>query len=96
MSFKSRLSAVVFNVLLVLRLFSQHPLVNDDLPNRILSGTIQVKPNVRRIQGSSVEFDDGSVVEDVDLVVGLILGGPLYTICPTTNDMVGVLFILYY
>ncbi|CAF90720.1 unnamed protein product, partial [Tetraodon nigroviridis] len=51
------------------RLFSQHPTVNDDLPNRILSGTIQVKPNIRRFQGSSVEFDDGSVVEDVDLVV---------------------------
>ncbi len=52
-----------------LRLFSQHPTVNDDLPNRILSGTIQVKPNIRRFQGPSVEFDDGSV-EDVDLVVG--------------------------
>ncbi|KAM4548042.1 flavin-containing monooxygenase 5-like isoform 1-T1 [Odontesthes bonariensis] len=51
------------------RLFSQHPTVNDELPNRILSGTIQVKPNVRRFQGSSVEFDDGSVVDDVDLVV---------------------------
>ncbi|XP_026200865.1 dimethylaniline monooxygenase [N-oxide-forming] 5-like [Anabas testudineus] len=51
------------------RLFSQHPTVNDELPNRILSGTIQVKPNIRRFQGSSVEFDDGSVVEDVDLVV---------------------------
>uniref|UniRef100_A0A3Q3ETS5 Flavin-containing monooxygenase n=1 Tax=Labrus bergylta TaxID=56723 RepID=A0A3Q3ETS5_9LABR len=51
------------------RLFSQHPTVNDELPNRILSGTVQVKPNVRRFQGSSVEFDDGSVVEDVDLVV---------------------------
>ncbi|XP_034002802.1 dimethylaniline monooxygenase [N-oxide-forming] 5-like [Trematomus bernacchii] len=51
------------------RLFSQHPTVNDELPNRILSGTVQVKPNIRRLQGSSVEFDDGSVVEDVDLVV---------------------------
>ncbi|TDH08159.1 hypothetical protein EPR50_G00095250 [Perca flavescens] len=51
------------------RLFSQHPTVNDELPNRILSGTVQVKPNVRRFQGSSLEFDDGSVVEDVDLVV---------------------------
>ncbi|XP_071343114.1 flavin-containing monooxygenase 5-like isoform X2 [Trachinotus anak] len=51
------------------RLFSQHPTVNDDLPNRILSGTVQVKPNIRRFQGSSVEFEDGSVVEDVDLVV---------------------------
>lgn len=51
------------------RLFSQHPTVNDDLPNRILSGTIQVKPNIRRFQGSSVEFDDGSVAESIDLVV---------------------------
>ncbi|KAK5869971.1 hypothetical protein PBY51_024643 [Eleginops maclovinus] len=51
------------------RLFSQHPTVNDELPNRILSGTVQVKPNIRRFQGSSVEFEDGSVVEDVDLVV---------------------------
>lgn len=51
------------------RLFSQHPTVNDDLPNRILSGTVQVKPNIRRIQGSSVEFEDGSVEENIDLVV---------------------------
>ncbi|XP_042339776.1 dimethylaniline monooxygenase [N-oxide-forming] 5 [Plectropomus leopardus] len=51
------------------RLFSQHPTMNDELPNRILSGTVLVKPNIRRFQGSSVEFDDGSVVEDVDLVV---------------------------
>ncbi|XP_041791022.1 flavin-containing monooxygenase 5-like [Chelmon rostratus] len=51
------------------RLFSQHPTVNDELPSRILSGTIQVKPNIRRFHGSSVEFDDGSVEEDVDLVV---------------------------
>ncbi|XP_073331867.1 flavin-containing monooxygenase 5-like [Pagrus major] len=51
------------------RLFNQHPTLNDELPNRILSGTVQVKTNIRRFQGSSVEFDDGSVVEDVDLVV---------------------------
>ncbi|XP_040896111.1 flavin-containing monooxygenase 5-like isoform X3 [Toxotes jaculatrix] len=51
------------------RLFSQHPTVNDELPNRILSGTVQVKPNICRIQGSRVEFDDGSVEEDIDLVV---------------------------
>ncbi|XP_076009749.1 flavin-containing monooxygenase 5-like [Genypterus blacodes] len=51
------------------RILSQHPTLNDELPNRILSGTVQVKPNIRRFKGSSVEFDDGSVVEDVDLVV---------------------------
>ncbi|XP_070410165.1 flavin-containing monooxygenase 5 isoform X1 [Nothobranchius furzeri] len=51
------------------RLFSQHPTINDELPNRILSGTVQVKPNIRQFQGSSVEFEDGSIVEDIDLVV---------------------------
>ncbi|KAM6963226.1 flavin-containing monooxygenase 5-like [Aplochiton taeniatus] len=51
------------------RLFSQHPTVNDDLPNRILSGTVQVKPNVRKFKDSSVEFEDGTVVDDIDLVV---------------------------
>ncbi|XP_068448896.1 flavin-containing monooxygenase 5-like [Clinocottus analis] len=64
-----RLDHGLYNLKPKHRLFSQHPTVNDELPNRILSGTVQVKPNVRRFQGSSVEFDDGSVVEDVDLVV---------------------------
>ncbi|XP_028817664.1 dimethylaniline monooxygenase [N-oxide-forming] 5-like [Denticeps clupeoides] len=51
------------------RLFSQHPTVNDDLPNRILSGTVQVKPNIREFRGSSVVFEDGTVEADIDLVV---------------------------
>uniref|UniRef100_A0A7N8WLY7 Flavin-containing monooxygenase n=1 Tax=Mastacembelus armatus TaxID=205130 RepID=A0A7N8WLY7_9TELE len=51
------------------RLFSQHPTVNDELPNRILSGTVMVKPNICRFHGSSVEFEDGSTVDSVDLVV---------------------------
>ncbi|KAI7799413.1 flavin-containing monooxygenase 5-like [Triplophysa rosa] len=51
------------------RLFSQHPTVNDDLPNRILSGTVSVKPNVREFRGSSVVFEDGTVEDNIDLVV---------------------------
>ncbi|XP_028977648.1 dimethylaniline monooxygenase [N-oxide-forming] 5 isoform X2 [Esox lucius] len=51
------------------RLFSQHPTVNDELPNRILSGTVRIKPNIRRLQGTSVEFDDGTVEDNIDLVV---------------------------
>lgn len=51
-------------------MFSQHPTVNEELPNRIISGTLQVKPNISRFDGSSVHFDDGSIVEDLDLVVG--------------------------
>ncbi|XP_043076185.1 flavin-containing monooxygenase 5-like [Puntigrus tetrazona] len=51
------------------RIFSQHPTVNDDLPNRILSGTVSVKPNVQEFRGSSVVFEDGTVEDDIDLVV---------------------------
>uniref|UniRef100_A0A671MGC9 Flavin-containing monooxygenase n=1 Tax=Sinocyclocheilus anshuiensis TaxID=1608454 RepID=A0A671MGC9_9TELE len=51
------------------RVFSQHPTVNDDLPNRILSGTVSVKPNVKEFRGSSVVFEDGTVEDDIDLVV---------------------------
>ncbi|XP_036437445.1 si:dkey-239i20.2 isoform X2 [Colossoma macropomum] len=51
------------------RLTSQHPMVNDDLPNRILSGTVLVKPNVREFRGSSVIFEDGTIEDNIDLVV---------------------------
>ncbi|XP_029939621.1 dimethylaniline monooxygenase [N-oxide-forming] 5-like [Salarias fasciatus] len=65
----TRFDHALYNLKPKHRVFSQHPTVNDDLPNRILSGTVQVKPNIRRFNGSSVEFDDGSIVENVDLVV---------------------------
>ncbi|XP_067368987.1 flavin-containing monooxygenase 5-like [Channa argus] len=51
------------------RLFSQIPVINDDLPFKILSGAVIVKPNVKEIQGSTVVFDDDSIVEKVDLIV---------------------------
>ncbi|XP_050994039.1 flavin-containing monooxygenase 5-like isoform X5 [Labeo rohita] len=51
------------------RVFSQHPTLNDDLPNRILSGTVSVKTNVQEFRGSSVVFEDGTVEDDIDLVV---------------------------
>ncbi|KAM7388517.1 hypothetical protein PAMP_024687 [Pampus punctatissimus] len=51
------------------RLFSQIPVINDDLPLKILSGSVIVKPNVKEIRGSTVVFDDGSVVEKVDIIV---------------------------
>ncbi|XP_077963917.1 flavin-containing monooxygenase 5 [Gasterosteus aculeatus] len=51
------------------RLFSQIPVINDDLPFRMLSGSVILKPNVKEIRGSSVLFDDGSTVEDVDAIV---------------------------
>ncbi|CAB1332002.1 unnamed protein product, partial [Coregonus sp. 'balchen'] len=51
------------------RFFAQIPVVNDDLPGRIISGRVLVKPNIREIKGSSVVFEDGSVVDKVGVVV---------------------------
>ncbi|XP_035504531.2 flavin-containing monooxygenase 5 isoform X1 [Scophthalmus maximus] len=49
--------------------FAQIPVVNDDLPARIISGRVQVKPNVKEFRGSSVVFVDGSIINKVDVVV---------------------------
>ncbi len=43
--------------------FTQIPLVNDDLPARIISGRVQVKPNVKEFCGSSAVFVDGSIID---------------------------------
>lgn len=45
--------------------FAQIPVVNDDLPARIISGRVQVKSNVKEFRGSSVVFEDGSIVDKV-------------------------------
>ncbi|PKK27219.1 flavin-containing monooxygenase 5 isoform X1 [Columba livia] len=50
------------------RVFEQHPTVNDDLPNRIISGRVLVKPNVQEFTETSAIFEDGTK-EDIDTVV---------------------------
>lgn len=45
--------------------FAQIPVVNDDLPGRLISGRVQLKPNVREFRGSSVIFVDGSTIDKV-------------------------------
>ncbi|TKS74924.1 Dimethylaniline monooxygenase [N-oxide-forming] 5 [Collichthys lucidus] len=47
--------------------FQQMPVVNDDLPARIISGRVQLKPNVKQFCGSTVVFTDGSVMDKVYL-----------------------------
>ncbi|XP_013413360.1 dimethylaniline monooxygenase [N-oxide-forming] 5-like [Lingula anatina] len=61
------------------RIFSQHPTVNDDLPNRILSGGIIIKPNVKQFTETGVEFEDGTFEDNIDVVflaTGYIFGFP--------------------
>ena len=46
-----------------------HPLVCDELANRIACGSIIVKPNIRRFTKTGVEFDDGTYEDNIDVVV---------------------------
>ncbi|XP_075689578.1 flavin-containing monooxygenase 5-like isoform X1 [Rhinoderma darwinii] len=50
------------------RILSQHPTINDDLPNRIISGKVLVKPNVKEFTERDVIFDDGTVEKNIDVV----------------------------
>uniref|UniRef100_A0A8C6RXJ7 Flavin-containing monooxygenase n=1 Tax=Nannospalax galili TaxID=1026970 RepID=A0A8C6RXJ7_NANGA len=51
------------------RLLSQHPTVSDDLPNHIISGKVQVKPNVKEFTETDAIFDDDTVEENIDVVI---------------------------
>ena len=51
------------------RFEAQHPMINDDLPNAIIAGTVIIKPNIRRMADQQVEFDDGSAVDSIDVIV---------------------------
>jgi dimethylaniline monooxygenase (N-oxide forming) len=62
------------------RLFNQHPMVNDDLANRIASGTVITKPNIREFTKTGVIFEDGSVADDIDIAMictGYTIGFPV-------------------
>ena len=48
---------------------AQHLMVNDALPHQIITGSLVVKPNVAELTKDSVEFVDGSTVNNVDAVI---------------------------
>lgn len=59
--------------------FDQVCMVNDDLGTRIACGTVTVKTDVKRVMPHGVEFTDGSVEDDVDVIMlatGYVFGFP--------------------
>ncbi|KAH9514514.1 Cyclopentanone 1,2-monooxygenase (CPMO) [Bulinus truncatus] len=59
--------------------FQQHPMVNDDLPNRIICGSVKIKTDVKRFTSTGVEFVDGTFEDNIDIVIlatGYIFGFP--------------------
>ncbi|XP_026365177.3 flavin-containing monooxygenase 2 isoform X2 [Ursus arctos] len=47
----------------------KEPVLNDDLPSRILYGAIKVKPRVKELTETSAIFEDGTVEEKIDVIV---------------------------
>ncbi|GMR62922.1 hypothetical protein PMAYCL1PPCAC_33117 [Pristionchus mayeri] len=50
-------------------IFSAHPTINDELPNRIASGTVRVKPQIESFTENGVRFVDGTEIDQVDNVI---------------------------
>ncbi|TKC33991.1 hypothetical protein EI555_019781, partial [Monodon monoceros] len=51
------------------RALSQHPTLNDFLPNCIISGLVKVKSNVKEFTETAAIFEDGSREDDIDAVI---------------------------
>ncbi|XP_041861865.1 si:dkey-239i20.4 [Melanotaenia boesemani] len=51
------------------RLLDRRPLINDDLPGRILQGALVMKPNLKGFKDSRVIFEDGTVEENINAVI---------------------------
>uniref|UniRef100_A0A803JRM1 Flavin-containing monooxygenase n=1 Tax=Xenopus tropicalis TaxID=8364 RepID=A0A803JRM1_XENTR len=50
------------------KILSQHPTINDDLPNRIISGKVIMKANVKEFTETNAIFEDGTIEKNIDVV----------------------------
>ena len=59
--------------------FSAHPTISDELPNKLIAGSVKVKADIAEFKDTYIEFKDGTVEEDIDAVIlatGYIFGFP--------------------
>ncbi|KAG8436657.1 hypothetical protein GDO86_007668 [Hymenochirus boettgeri] len=47
----------------------KEPLVNEEFPSRILSGSVVVKPGIKRFTENSAHFEDGTKIDNLDVVI---------------------------
>lgn len=47
----------------------KEPVFNDELPSRILCGTLSIKPGVKEFTKTSAVFEDGTVFKAIDCVI---------------------------
>uniref|UniRef100_A0A3P9LKZ1 Flavin-containing monooxygenase n=1 Tax=Oryzias latipes TaxID=8090 RepID=A0A3P9LKZ1_ORYLA len=51
------------------RFIDRRPLINDDLPGRILQGALVMKPNLKELKDTLAVFEDGSQEENISAVI---------------------------
>ncbi|CAH1793082.1 unnamed protein product [Owenia fusiformis] len=51
------------------RIFQHHFLLNGELPYRIICGAVQIRSDIKEFTTTGVEFVDGSIVNDIDIVL---------------------------
>uniref|UniRef100_A0A1I7YZV1 Flavin-containing monooxygenase n=1 Tax=Steinernema glaseri TaxID=37863 RepID=A0A1I7YZV1_9BILA len=66
---QNRLDHTAYGITPDHHVLSAHPTVSDELPAKIASGKVIVKPNVEGFEETSVEFDDGTIAQNVDAVI---------------------------
>ena len=57
----------------------QHPMVNDDIANRIIVGSVVIKPDIEEFTENGVRFTDGTFEDNIDVVflaTGYVFGFP--------------------
>lgn len=51
------------------RIQLREPVLNDELPGRILTGKVLIRPSVKEVRAGSVRFHDSPQEEPVDIIV---------------------------
>ncbi|XP_078515357.1 dimethylaniline monooxygenase [N-oxide-forming] 2-like [Lissotriton helveticus] len=73
----------------------KEPLFNDELPGRITCGYVVTKPTVVQFTETSAQFEDGTVEEDIDVVIfatGYTYSCPLLKDCGFNNQTMNSLY----
>ncbi|XP_008846746.1 dimethylaniline monooxygenase [N-oxide-forming] 2 [Nannospalax galili] len=73
----------------------KEPVLNDDLPSRLLYGAIKVKTRVKELTETAVIFEDGTMEENIDVIVfatGYTLSFPFLddSLVKVENNMVSL------
>ncbi|XP_019502413.1 PREDICTED: dimethylaniline monooxygenase [N-oxide-forming] 5-like [Hipposideros armiger] len=66
---KQHIRLLVIFYIYIYRPLSQAPTVSDELPFHIISGRVQVKPNVKEFTETDAIFEDGTMEENIDVVI---------------------------